>query len=949
MNNNMYLYFDSNGYLKEFITCPARAGSENVNSIYFYVEPALESDRNKTDSNGDAYYALPNNLDHGVLTFKLHDVLDGITDENGVALNSLAFTSANFRIEDIQPFDKERDLLFFKWFRKYQFVKVDLTSDILLTPGNVECTIGCYNSANTKVYNLDLFSFYVADSAVQSANYVTTSQYHMLLALMKSGLSGAVSRYDIDVLDTLADIYNLIGTQISVLNIDDKEYLVEMSNSGSIVLYDLYNREWYAYEGSDTTAIGDVTRYLYRYHIATMEDLENFGNLFTYKGIASVAQINALTNIGNGWCYNLTDSGTLTLGNLQVEQGDNVAFDGTVWTKLSSETVLGNYYTKQEGQEFESGIDNRVSSVENELSSVASGSPKGVYATLAALQAAYPTGTEGIYVISASGHWFYWNGSAWTDGGVYQASEGVVPETRKIAGINLEDNISKTELQHALDVDRLQLNQREAEDAEKLTLADKNSNFVVGAIYYGVGVVQTTETSYRTTDYVDISGRSKLDVTMITNATFNNWGLCFFDANKQYIGGIAPNTTGTDGYETRTVNVPTNAVYIRASFRLADLDNFYIKTSYLLLEKANDISKLDTATALRQSKNYFDIENATLDTTNNLLISPFVPVSLNDEFYLSAGENPFLLINYQFHSVRLYNANKQFIEMVYWVSPYKIVSSNVKYVKFAVAQTQLPYIYVTKGGYNHHIYEPYFEEYYEGKDDTARQEIADKNSFLWASVNMFDRVGGIGDSYTAGYALNSQNQGYTSAGKSWLGVLCKRAGVTMANYGYGGATTRSYITQELPTVLADTACDFYFLALGINDMTLGTSYIGSVADIDDSNPDNNADTFYGNYGKIIAKVKQKNPKALFVLIKLQNQGTNVMSAFNTAIEGLAEHYGIPVINPFDDLFFKSDLYTRMRDGHPTFLGYCGMGMAYERLFAKCVLENRLYFFDATIG
>ena len=30
----------------------------------------------------------------------------------------------------------------------------------------------------------------------------------------------------------------------------------------------------------------------------TKEDLENFGTLFTYKGTASVSEINALTNIG---------------------------------------------------------------------------------------------------------------------------------------------------------------------------------------------------------------------------------------------------------------------------------------------------------------------------------------------------------------------------------------------------------------------------------------------------------------------------------------------------------------------------------------------------------------------------------------------------------------------------------------------------------------------------
>jgi lysophospholipase L1-like esterase len=62
--------------------------------------------------------------------------------------------------------------------------------------------------------------------------------------------------------------------------------------------------------------------------------------------------------------------------------------------------------------------------VDNTINNIGSGSPKGVYATLTALQTAYPTGTTGIYVITADNSWYYWDSSssAWTKGGVYQAS-----------------------------------------------------------------------------------------------------------------------------------------------------------------------------------------------------------------------------------------------------------------------------------------------------------------------------------------------------------------------------------------------------------------------------------------------------------------------------------------------------------------------------------------------
>ena len=67
-------------------------------------------------------------------------------------------------------------------------------------------------------------------------------------------------------------------------------------------------------------------------------------------------------------------------------------------------------------------IDIKVSNLESLISGLASGSPRGVYATLLDLQTAYPTGSDGIYLVTADGHWYYWDGVAWTDGGTYMTS-----------------------------------------------------------------------------------------------------------------------------------------------------------------------------------------------------------------------------------------------------------------------------------------------------------------------------------------------------------------------------------------------------------------------------------------------------------------------------------------------------------------------------------------------
>ena len=69
---------------------------------------------------------------------------------------------------------------------------------------------------------------------------------------------------------------------------------------------------------------------------------------------------------------------------------------------------------------------------------MASGSPKGVYATVALLQAAYPTGTTGAYLVTADGNWYYWSGSAWTVGGLYQAGTLKNYKRALTAGDNLD-------------------------------------------------------------------------------------------------------------------------------------------------------------------------------------------------------------------------------------------------------------------------------------------------------------------------------------------------------------------------------------------------------------------------------------------------------------------------------------------------------------------------------
>ena len=59
--------------------------------------------------------------------------------------------------------------------------------------------------------------------------------------------------------------------------------------------------------------------------------------VYKYKGTKTVAEINALNDNQVGDVYNVSDSGTLTAGSVQVRAGDNVAWTGSAWDKLAED------------------------------------------------------------------------------------------------------------------------------------------------------------------------------------------------------------------------------------------------------------------------------------------------------------------------------------------------------------------------------------------------------------------------------------------------------------------------------------------------------------------------------------------------------------------------------------------------------------------------------------
>lgn len=103
-------------------------------------------------------------------------------------------------------------------------------------------------------------------------------------------------------------------------------------------------------------------------------------------------------------------------------------------------------------------------------------------------------------------------------------------------------------------------------------ISDRFSFTVKGPILWADGTQNTSNTSSFGSDYTNIAGYKYLNITQLTTtSTSTANGLAFYDADKKYISGksqIAGASSLT--YTYSTVEVPSNAVYIRTTWWQAD-------------------------------------------------------------------------------------------------------------------------------------------------------------------------------------------------------------------------------------------------------------------------------------------------------------------------------------------------------------------------------------------
>ncbi|NLY09306.1 MAG: DUF2817 domain-containing protein [Tissierellia bacterium] len=323
-------------------------------------------------------------------------------------------------------------------------------------------------------------------------------------------------------------------------------------------------------------------------------------------------------------------------------------------------------------RDLQSAINESKSYTDTKVAAVASGSPKGVYTSLSDLQTAYPTGTDGIYLVTDDGKWYYWNGSAWVAGGVYQ-STGIADKTidmRKVSFIK-----------------------------ESTNLFNRYDVIVGKVILPGTGDLSDNET-YQVSGFIEVRPNETITSVKIIRITF-------YDSSKEYISDVNNNSPNQD--TPLTTAVPNNAYYMRISTlnnynKVAQINRGNVLlpyeewyTPYLVDIKANDLNdeiienkhvknntiSVDKVDFIQRSTNIFNINIVTKgfhisSSDGSLVENP----DYNSSDYIEI--NPSTDYSYYgFNAVAYYDSDKRFIQRIHlsYNGQTATSPSNAKYIR----------------------------------------------------------------------------------------------------------------------------------------------------------------------------------------------------------------------------------------------------------------------------
>ena len=217
------------------------------------------------------------------------------------------------------------------------------------------------------------------------------------------------------------------------------------------------------------------------------------------------------------------------------------------------------------------------------------------------------------------------------------------------------------------------------------------------------------------------------------------------------------------------------------------------------------------------------------------------------------------------------------------------------------------------------------------------------------SAKIFQRVGCIGDSYTAGYIYTSNGLLNSSPKNSWPHYMEGLTNNRYENWGRSGSTAKGWVlgAAELAKVKAvGNKCQAYVIGLMINDRTEASwndyyTPVGSSSDIG-----TDADSYYAYYYKLVQEVISVNPDAKIFCNTCPKWSDT--DAYNQAVKNIVSYckkngqnvYLCDLASERYAKLYQNETFVKdYINGHYTAIGYEYMAECYLHVLSDVINEN----------
>ena len=508
--------------------------------------------------------------------------------------------------------------------------------------------------------------------------------------------------------------------------------------------------------------------------------------------------------------------------------------------------------------------------LQSQINGLASGSP------LVASSVSEMTDTSRVYVNAIDGHWYYYNGNTWIDGGVYQAM-GIETEVQE----NINGNTFLTNLFN-----------------NSNQIFNHNGRYTINTgIYVGGG-------NYYTTDLLKLDSikNIKIKYPFFSNSTNK---VSLFNEIKEYIG----NSEITD-ISQLIENYPL-AKYARFSIFKEYLPNLIIENNLLNLSK-KPIIEIPYETTIEDWEQGGLANGQKIDSSTRIRTPEVIELQYDKKYSVKINNDYIGFIHFIDYDGTGYYGQYlgPFSGNISFTAPCLYCLIAVKKRDDSIilpSESSLIGLKITK--YDESEDDVIGKSYVDDKIQDIIEKINQKNSRWYGK-----KINVLGDSITYGLGLTKET-------KKWGDIVGEKLGASIVrNYGISNSTIANYNSLELQDPMClrytemDDDADLIIVLAGRNDYRSLPVPIGKKDDIGN-------DTFYGGVKTLLSGLWNKYPTKTIVFCTMfkalcendellrdnewKNYAGNIQEDYNNVIKEVCKDYSIPVIDLYNEGIFNS--------------------------------------------